>query len=217
MKINEVEQEVGISKKNIRFYEEAGLLNPSRSANGYRDYNAGDIEILKQIKLLRKLDISLEEIRRLLLGELTLEDCLKRHQIVLERRAKNLENITAFCKKLVTENTELGTLSVDALLLEMDNMEEGGTKFMNFQIKDKKKQKRGALIAGALLVVPTTTVFLGMVIGVLATTPEFPVGAAIVLVAILAIPALMIASIIYVLKERFKEIDGGEIYEASKY
>ena len=85
---------------------------------------------------------------------------------------------------------------------------------MNFQIKDKKKQKRGALIAGALLVVPTTTVFLGMVIGVLATTPEFPVGAAIVLVAI---PALMIASIIYVLKERFKEIDGGEIYEASKY
>ena len=88
---------------------------------------------------------------------------------------------------------------------------------MNFQIKDKKKRKRGALIAGTLLVVPTTAVFLCMIIGILATSPEFPMGAAIVLLAILAIPALMIASIIYVLKERFKEIDGGEIYEASKY
>lgn len=213
MKINEVEQEVGISKKNIRFYEEAGLLNPSRSANGYRDYNAGDIETLKQIKLLRKLDISLEEIRRLLLGELTLEDCLKRHQIVLERRAKNLENITAFCRKLVTENTELGTLSVDALLLEMDNMEEGGTKFMNFQIKDKKRRKRGALI-GALLIIPLMALFLGIVIWGLFTDPEFPVGIAIVF---LAIPIFVIASVIYVLRERFREIEGGEIYEASKY
>lgn len=213
MKINEVEQEVGISKKNIRFYEEAGLLHPSRLANGYRNYNAGDIEVLKQIKLLRRLDISLEEIRRLLLGDLTMEDCLKRHQIVLERRAKNLENVTAFCRKLVTENTELGALSVDALLLEMDNMEEGGTKFMNFQIKDKKRQKWGALI-GALLIIPFMAVLSGITIWSLFTVPEFPVGAAIV---ILAIPAFMIASMVYVLRERFKEIEGGEIYEASKY
>ena len=213
MKINEVEQAVGISKKNIRFYEDAGLLSPSRSANGYRDYHAGDIEILKQIKLLRKLDISLEEIKRLLLGELTLEDCLRRHQVVLERRAKNLENDTAFCRKLLAENKEFSALSVDELLLEMDNMEEGGTKFMNFQIKDKKKRKRGALI-GALLIVPFAALFAGVIIWGLLTEPEFPVGVA---VAILAIPVLIIASVIYVLRERFKEIEGGEIYEASKY
>lgn len=213
MKINEAEQTVGISKKNIRFYEEAGLLSPSRSANGYRDYGSADVEILKQIKLLRKLDISLEEIRRLLLGDLTLEDCLKRHQIVLERRAKNLENITAFCRRLLAENKDFGTLSVDELLLEMDNMEEGGTKFMDFQIKDKKKRKRGALI-GALLIVPFMAFFSGITIWGLFIVPGFPVGIAIVF---LAIPALIIASIIYVLKERFKEIEGGEIYEASKY
>ncbi|MDE7044288.1 MAG: MerR family transcriptional regulator, partial [Acetatifactor sp.] len=66
MKINEVEQTIGITKKNIRFYEQEGLLNPSRNlSNGYRDYSETDLERLRQIKLLRKLDIPLEEIRRL--------------------------------------------------------------------------------------------------------------------------------------------------------
>ena len=38
VKINEVEALVGITKKNIRFYEEKGLLTPRRnSENGYRE------------------------------------------------------------------------------------------------------------------------------------------------------------------------------------
>ena len=32
MKINEVEAQVGITKKNIRFYEEQGLLSPGATA-----------------------------------------------------------------------------------------------------------------------------------------------------------------------------------------
>ena len=39
VKINEVEALVGISKKNIRFYEQQELLCPRRnSENSYRDY-----------------------------------------------------------------------------------------------------------------------------------------------------------------------------------
>ena len=61
MKINEVEQAIGITKKNIRFYEQEGLLTPSRNlSNGYRDYSEEDLETLRQIKLLRKLDIPLQ-------------------------------------------------------------------------------------------------------------------------------------------------------------
>ena len=44
MKINEVEALVGITKKNIRFYEEKGLLCPVRnSENGYRDYGQAEV------------------------------------------------------------------------------------------------------------------------------------------------------------------------------
>ena len=56
MKINEVEALVGITKKNIRFYEEQGLLSPRRnSENGYRDYGQEEVDTLRQIKLLRKI------------------------------------------------------------------------------------------------------------------------------------------------------------------
>lgn len=49
MKINEVERLVGITKKNIRFYEEQGLLNPDRNReNGYRDYSEEDVQTLEQ-------------------------------------------------------------------------------------------------------------------------------------------------------------------------
>ena len=55
MKIKFVEELVGITRKNIRFYEEQGLLSPQRADNGYREYEEEDVHRLMQIKLLRKL------------------------------------------------------------------------------------------------------------------------------------------------------------------
>lgn len=86
MKINEVEAQVGVTKKNIRFYEEKGLIAPRRnSENGYREYGPGEVEQLKQIKLLRKLGVPLEEIRRMQSGGHTVGDGMRRHLVTLER------------------------------------------------------------------------------------------------------------------------------------
>ena len=50
MKINEVEKIMGITKKNIRFYEKEGLLCPNRNKeNGYREYSSYDILKLKKL------------------------------------------------------------------------------------------------------------------------------------------------------------------------
>lgn len=77
MKINEVEAAVGVTKKNIRFYEEEGLISPRREpGNGYRSYSEADVERLRRIKLLRKLDVPLAEIRQMLEGECTLAGTL---------------------------------------------------------------------------------------------------------------------------------------------
>ena len=66
MKINDVESRVGITKKNIRFYEEQGLLSPRRNPeNGYREYGEEEIQSLQRIKLLRKLGVPLDEIRQM--------------------------------------------------------------------------------------------------------------------------------------------------------
>lgn len=60
MKIKEVENIIGITKANIRYYEKEGLLEPVRNEeNNYREYSAEDVECLKRIKTLRLLGISI--------------------------------------------------------------------------------------------------------------------------------------------------------------
>ena len=56
MKIKQVEELVGITRKNIRFYEDQGLLNVERAENGYREYHQADVIRLQEIKLFRKKD-----------------------------------------------------------------------------------------------------------------------------------------------------------------
>ena len=100
MKINEVEQLVGITKKNIRFYEEQGLLSPCRNKeNGYREYSSADVQILQRIKLLRKLGLPLEEIRLMQAGRSTAADSMRRHLVTLERERQNLEQSEMFYRK----------------------------------------------------------------------------------------------------------------------
>ena len=79
MKINEVEALVGITKKNIRFYEEQGLLSPKRnSENSYRDYADEEVQTLQRIKLMRKIGIPIEDIRIMLTGSHTVADGMRR-------------------------------------------------------------------------------------------------------------------------------------------
>lgn len=212
MKINEVEQAVGITKKNIRFYEQEGLLMPSRNANGYRDYSSEEVRVLQQIKLLRRLDIPIEEIRRLQDGSQTLSDCLERQLIILKRRLRNLEATEGFCRNLLAENVILENLPVEQLLQEMDNMEKGGTKFMDIRKKDKRERKKGAFIGAGLFILLMAGCLATAVWGIIIAS--IPVIPAVILVAI---PSIMIICTLFVLRERFKEIEGGEMDEASKY
>ena len=68
MKIQELEQRTGLERASIRFYEKEGLLSPKRLENGYRDYSDDDVLLLKKIKLLRRLGMSVEKIRQLQQG-----------------------------------------------------------------------------------------------------------------------------------------------------
>lgn len=219
MKINEVELATGIAKKNIRFYEQEGLVNPSRGTNGYRDYTQEDVELLQQIKLLRKLDIPLAEIKRVQSGGLTLDDCLRRHLIVLERRSKNLEALEGFCNRILAETAELGTLPVEQLLAEMDVIEKGGMKFLEFQSKDKKQKKKNAIISAVVAITLMGMFLAAMLAGVISMAgiepmPGFPIFFTII---VMALPIAGITGTLLALRERFKEIEGGELYEASKY
>lgn len=62
MKIGEFAQACGISTRMLRFYETLDLITPKRGANGYREYDAADIEMVQKIALLNKAGVALKDL-----------------------------------------------------------------------------------------------------------------------------------------------------------
>ena len=213
MKIKQVEELVGITSKNIRFYENQGLLTPERAENGYREYHEQNIEALKKIKLLRKLGISVEEIRAVLNHSISLEDCLEKHLAVLEKERENLLNMQRLSDAILQQRDSIDTLNTNEWLDEMEKLEKEGVDFVNVsKIDIRMKKKMGAVIGGAVMIV----LMLAMIGFFLwANSQEtLPVG---VLIVFLGIPVIVIICIIVALRSRIKEIEGGEEDEAAKY
>jgi DNA-binding transcriptional MerR regulator len=62
MQIGEIAEATGLSRDTLRFYEKRGLLRARRSANGYRDYPAEAVDLLRYIRLAQTLGFTLAEI-----------------------------------------------------------------------------------------------------------------------------------------------------------
>jgi DNA-binding transcriptional MerR regulator len=54
------------SMRMLRFYEEKGLLAPSRRGLGYRDYSAADERVIRRIRMLSEACLKLDVIRTVL-------------------------------------------------------------------------------------------------------------------------------------------------------
>ena len=127
MKINEAEQLLGITKANIRFYEKEGLLTPSRNESGYRDYSEADIRQLKQIVILRKLGIPVQQIGDILDGALPLQKALEENIASLNAQIDALNGALAMTKQLWQENQE--TLDTDRCWEMIQHQESQGFRF----------------------------------------------------------------------------------------
>lgn len=213
MKINQVEELVGVTKKNIRFYEDQGLLNPSRDPeNGYREYSLADVDELMKVKFLRKIGVPIEDIRKIQNDALSITECLDRQSTNLHREIRSIEAMEEMCEKLKTDNLDYKTMKASVYLDEIRILEEGGRQFMDIANEDVKKKKSGALIAA--IVFCSLILFYGVVVICAGGFESMPIGIALFLGGISL--ALIIGCII-ALVQRMKELDGGEENEASKY
>lgn len=104
MRISEVEQILGITKANIRFYEKEGLLTPGRTESGYREYSDSDIERLKTIVIYRKLGIPVQQIADILDGVVSLQDALEANIRSLNAEIEKLNGALALCRQLQAED-----------------------------------------------------------------------------------------------------------------
>lgn len=216
MKINEVEAQVGITKKNIRFYEEQGLLSPRRnSENGYRDYGEAEVAILRRIKLMRKLGVPLEEIRRMQAGG-TVADGMRRHLVTLERERSSLEQSILLCQSLKNREERLDVLDAAALLEEMERLEQTGTTFQDKQKQDAKPVRyAGAVVMALLTTALMAALIVLMVWGFTSDPADAPPLA--LLVVLVAIPGVIILGVLLALFQRIKEIQKGEEDDAKNY
>ena len=216
MKINEVEARVGITKKNIRFYEEQGLVTPRRnSENGYRDYGPEEVAVLQQIKLLRKLGVPLEEIRRMQAGG-TVADGMRRHLVALERERQDLEQSMALCRSLKDREVRLADLDAGALLAEMESLEREGTTFRNRQAGDIKPARYvGAVVAALVMTALMGGLFLLILWAVMsdpANAPPMPF-----VLVLVAMPLVIVLGVMLALVQRIREIGKGEMDDAKRY
>ena len=210
MKINEVEAAVGITKKNIRFYEEEGLIAPGREpGNGYRSYSQADVERLRRIKLLRKLDVPLAEIREMLEGRKTLAEGMALQLERLSTRRKDLNEAIGFCEMLEKDTVSLNELDVEQTLARLAAREEQGVTFVNIERTDRKAERiKGALVGAGLF-----TALMAFIIATMAwafyTDPQGAPPLPLVIV-LLGIPAGCIVGTLKVLLDRIEEIGKGE-------
>ena len=216
MKINEVEALVGITKKNIRFYEEKGLLSPSRnSENGYRDYGQEEVDVLRRIKLLRKLGVPIEEIRRMQEGTQTVGDGMRRHLVTLERERQNIDEAVRLCGLLKEREVPLGELDAESVLEEMAELERAGATFQNKQRQDMRIRYVAPVVITVLMLLLMGGIA-GLILWLTALSVEESPPA--FMLAIMALVPLVISGgVVLALIQRIREIGKGEIDDAKQY
>jgi DNA-binding transcriptional MerR regulator len=63
MLIGELAEKAGTSARTLRYYEEQGLVRPRRDANGYRQYDDAELQIVAEIRARLAAGFGLEDIR----------------------------------------------------------------------------------------------------------------------------------------------------------
>lgn len=119
MTIKDIELRSGMTRANIRYYESLGLLSPAREENGYRDYSEAELETLLKIKLLRSLEVSLEDIGALSRGETELDDVLSQQLERLEAKEMELTQARELCSRMRSDKAEYSTLNAAFYLDQM--------------------------------------------------------------------------------------------------
>jgi len=88
---SEAAKRLGVSAKALRLYEQRGLVAPHRTPAGWRAYGPEQMAEAAEIVALRRLGLSLAQIKRALGGEPQgLEPALAAHQAILEAQIREL-------------------------------------------------------------------------------------------------------------------------------
>ena len=121
MQIKELSRLTGLQDKTIRYYEEIGVLPPpKRLPNGYRNYDESDVERVKFVMGMRRLDFSLDDISEILAMRdrreapcRTVLDLILRNSDVIAQRIAELQRLESELRELYSLGLTFPTDDVD--------------------------------------------------------------------------------------------------------
>lgn len=161
MKIKEVSERTGLTKKTIRYYEAEGLLSPEKQwQNGreYRNYSEADIQQLEKIASLRRARFSVEEIRHIHEVPGDIPEVFQSYRHRLQQEQVDLSAILAVVNNIPSETLTsedtlisqmrpatiglpLPAVDLDPHFRYLDEMEELAQLVSNRITPQEKKQK----------------------------------------------------------------------------
>lgn len=140
LSVAEVTEATGLSSKALRVYERHGLIEPGRTAAGWRIYDNAAIARLHKIKVLKLMGLSLAEVRTVLDEGVDLARLLQAHEVVLTSRqndtAKALSAIRAAVSQLLI-GKRLSTDDLIHLFMETNAMDTQPWSKAEQQLADK--------------------------------------------------------------------------------
>jgi len=103
LRIGEAAKKFDISNRTLRYWEEMGILQSTRTENGYRYYDSENTARIRQITLLRKLKMPIADIERIFVADdfSVAIDTLNDYLASLRRDALLYSSLIAMVEKLV--------------------------------------------------------------------------------------------------------------------
>jgi DNA-binding transcriptional MerR regulator len=121
MKINKLAEITGLAGKTIRYYEAISVLPPpKRLSNGYRIYDENDVERIRFVMGLRRLDFSLDDVTEILaMRDRREAPC----RVVLDLLIEKAEEVSKRIRELVHLEAELHRLHAVGLTYPTDDVD----------------------------------------------------------------------------------------------
>ncbi len=129
MKIDELEDLLGVSGATIRYYEDRGFVTPPRTENGHRDYGDEDVLLFQKIIVLRKLGVGVTEIKNLIEDKAELHDVLEQNVAGLRARQNESAAAIEMCEALDAEAGDFDSIDSPKYLRAIYESEQKGTHF----------------------------------------------------------------------------------------
>jgi hypothetical protein len=145
-------------------------------------------------------------------GELQLDDCLFKKVHELKAAEQSARMTRTVCQEMLDQTTGFDKIDTDLYLAKIDQLEKGGTQFMNIEQHDKRPSIIAPVFfAGITILAVAAFILLLFYLNSLEPAPFGVIG-------FFVISGLAVCvGVVIACRERIKEIKGGELDEARNY